>query len=87
VKLLLEDLHLGALGGAAEQLATATVGIFSLRGKRFIPANFREYTIYPPLVLHQSLICFVLIHGIFTNLESHSSLDFKHKIFGTLAVP
>jgi hypothetical protein len=28
---LLEDLLLGALGGAAEQLATATTGTFSLR--------------------------------------------------------
>jgi hypothetical protein len=43
--------------------------------------------IYPPLVLHQSFICFVLIHGIFTNHEVHSPFDFKHKIVGTLVVP
>jgi hypothetical protein len=55
--------------------------------KRFVPANFREYTIYPALVLHQSFICFVLIHGIFTNHEVHSPFDLKHEIFGTLAVP
>jgi hypothetical protein len=34
VRLLLEHLLLGALGGAAEQLATATAGIFSLRHGR-----------------------------------------------------
>jgi hypothetical protein len=55
--------------------------------KRFVPANFREHTIYPPLVLHQSFICFVLIHGIFSNHEVHSPFDFKHKIVGTLVIP
>jgi hypothetical protein len=55
--------------------------------KRFVPANFREHTIYPPLVLHQSFIRFVLIHGIFANHEVHSPFDFKHEIVGTLAVP
>jgi hypothetical protein len=38
-------------------------------------------------MLHQILICFVLIHGVFTNHEIHSPFDFKHKIVGTLAVP
>jgi hypothetical protein len=55
--------------------------------KRFVPANFGEHTIYPPLVLHQSFICFILVHGIFTNHEVHSPFDFKHKIAGTLAIP
>jgi hypothetical protein len=42
---------------------------------------------YPFLVLHQTLICFVLIHAVFTNHEVHSPFDFKHKIVGTLAAP
>jgi hypothetical protein len=55
--------------------------------KRFISANFRKYTIYPPLVFHQTLLRFVFIHGVFTNHKIHSPFDFKHKIIGTLVVP
>jgi hypothetical protein len=37
-------------------------------------------------MLHQVLICFVLIHGIFTNHEIHSAFNLKHKVVCTLAV-
>jgi hypothetical protein len=37
-------------------------------------------------VLHQVLVCFVLIHGILANHEIHSSFGFEHKVIGTLAV-
>jgi hypothetical protein len=35
-------------------------------------------------VLHQVLICFVLIHGVFANHEIHPSFNFKHKVVSTL---
>jgi hypothetical protein len=54
--------------------------------KGFVYADFREHPIYPLLVLHQVLICFILIHGVVANHEIHSSFDFEHEIVGTLAV-
>jgi hypothetical protein len=38
-------------------------------------------------VLHQSFICFVLVHGIFGNHEVYFPFDFEHEIVGTLAIP
>jgi hypothetical protein len=58
-----------------------------LRVERLIPAGFGEYTIYPPLVLHQALIRLVLIHGIFTDHKIHSLFDVEHEIIGALVVP
>jgi hypothetical protein len=54
--------------------------------KRFVSANFREYSIYPFFVLNQALICFVFVHGVFANHEVHSSFNFEHKVISTLAV-
>jgi hypothetical protein len=87
----LEDLLLGAFGGAAEQLGNSNgrhlqITTWASGVERFVSTDFREYPIYPLLMLHQVIICFVLIHGIFTNHEIHSSLNLKHKVVGTLAV-
>jgi hypothetical protein len=37
-------------------------------------------------VLHQGLICFVFVHGIFAYHDVDPSLDFVHKVLGALAL-
>jgi hypothetical protein len=55
--------------------------------EKLVSADFREYTIYSLLMLHQVLVGFILIHRVFANHEIYSSFNFEHKVVGTLAFP
>jgi hypothetical protein len=87
----LEDLLLGAFGVQLNncdsnsghlQFTTRASGV-----EKLVSADFREYPIYSLLMLHQVLVCFILIHCVFANHEIYSSFSFKHKDVGTLTFP
>jgi hypothetical protein len=56
-----------------------------LRAEKFVTTNFRKDAVDLLLMLHQGLICLILVHGIFAYHDVHPFLHFVHKVFGALA--
>jgi hypothetical protein len=60
------------------------LGTRTSRIERLITASLREHAIDPSLVPHESLVCLVLVHGVFADHDVHPFLYLNHEGVSTL---